>query len=113
MHTWTGTPTETEIAAMEDRMRLYIAPNEVRTEEQQEAFDKAVRYQIAHEKSQASGNVPAGVNSFRIGDFQMAFGDGANDASLNERNLCPSAKYVLWNAELLYRGLEGRCFGCR
>ena len=111
LHTWTGTPTEAEVDLMRERMRLFIFPNKAATEEQREAFSMAVAYQIAHERSHAeqAGDIPDGVNSFRIGDFSMTFGDGVNESGLTRKNICPAAYSVLLRAELLYRGLEREC----
>jgi len=110
LHTWSGTPTEAETELMAERMRLYIFPNEISTEEQQEAFDKAVQFQIVHEKSQSAKirNMPEGMTGFKIGDFSMDFEEGVNGSGLTRRNICPAAYSVLLRAELLYRGLEGR-----
>lgn len=111
LHTWTGTPTAAETELMEERMRMFIFPNEPRTEEQTEAFNKAVSFQIAHEKSQAeqTGDIPSGTTSFRISDFSMTFEEGANASGLTRKTICQAAYSVLLRAELLYRGLEGRC----
>ena len=114
VHTWNGTPTEAEKALMEDRMRLFIFPNVPYTEEETAAFDKAVAYQIAHEKSreEKNGNIPEGVEAFKIGDFSMNFSDGVNASGLNRQTICQAAYSVLLRAGLLYRGLDGRCCGC-
>ena len=58
---------------------------------------------------EAAGEIPSGVESFRIGDFQMAFQDGTLDMELNRRNSCPSVYGLLLRHGLLYRGVEGRC----
>lgn len=114
VHTWEGTATEKETALMADWMRLYIFPNEPKTEEETEAFNKAVTYQIEHDKSQAEkyGDIPEGVEAFRIGDFSMNFAEGVNGSGLSKNTICPAAYSVLLRAGLLYRGLEGRCCGC-
>ena len=112
LHTWMGEATEDEIAMMEDRMRLFIFPNDVGDDEEKvEAFDKAVAYQIAHEKSREEqfGPIPDGVNGFKIGDFSMDFEKCTTDAALTRKTICPAAYSVLLRAGLLYRGLEGRC----
>lgn len=114
VHTWEGTATEKETELMVDRMRLFIFPNEPKTEEETEAFNKAVTYQIEHEKSQAEkySDIPEGVEAFRIGDFSMNFAEGVNDSGLSKKTICQAAYSVLLRAGLLYRGLEGRCCGC-
>ena len=114
VHTWTGTPTEEELAMMTDRMRLFIFPNEARTDEETAAFQKAVAYQIAHEKSLSEqyGDIPDGVSAFRIGDFSMDFEHGVNSSGITGKTICQAAYSVLLRAGLLYRGLEGRCCGC-
>ncbi len=107
LHTWTGEATEAETELMEEQMRLFIFPNEVKTAEETTAFRKAVAFQIAHEKSEAeqSGEIPNGASGFRIGDFSMTFEAGARAAGLNRKNICPAAYSVLLRAGLLYRGL--------
>ena len=107
VHTWTGTATEEETAMMTDRMKLFIFPNEARTEDEIEAFNKAVAYQIAHEHSRAEqySEIPDGAESFRIGDFSMSFEDGVNGSGLTRKTICEAAYSVLLRAGLLYRGL--------
>lgn len=104
-HTWTGDLTEEEVERMTEIMKLFIFPNEAETDAQQEAFDKAVEYQLIHEKSLAEtlGQIPDGASSFRIGDFSMTFGDGVNSSGLTRKTICPAA-YSL----LLRNGLLGR-----
>lgn len=106
-HTWTGTATEEETLMMQERMKLFIFPNEAETEEEQAAFEQAVQYQIAHEKTllEQHGEIPDGVNSFKIGDFSMTFEVGANRPGLNRNTICAAARSVLLRAGLLYRGL--------
>lgn len=105
-HTWAGTPTETETALMQERMKLFIFPNQPETTEEATAFDRAVLYQIAHEKSlsESESRIPDGVKSFSIGDFSMTFGEETASA-LTMRTICPAAYSVLLRAGLLYRGL--------
>lgn len=109
LHTWAGTPTEEETAMMEDRMKLFIFPNEAKTEAETEAFNKAVSYQIAHEKSLAEQygdiGIPDGTTGFKIGDFSMTFEEGVNGSGLTRKTICQAAYSVLLRAGLLYRGL--------
>lgn len=106
-HTWTGTATAQEVDMMTDRMKLFIFPNEAKSEEEMEAFNKAVAYQIAHEKSLQTqiGDIPNGVESFKIGDFSMNFEKGVNGTGLTRKTICEAAYSVLLRAGLLYRGL--------
>lgn len=107
LHTWTGTPTDEETAMMEDLMRKFIFPNEAKTTEEITAFNKAVNYQIAHEKSQVLdyGQIPDGATYFKIGDFSLRFSAGTFNAGLNRKTICDAAYSVLLRAGLLYRGL--------
>ena len=107
MHTWTGTATEEETAMMVDRMKLFIFPNEARAEDEIEAFNKAVEYQITHEHSllEQYGEIPDGVEAFKIGDFSMNFEEGVNGIGLTRKTICEAAYSVLLRAGLLYRGL--------
>ena len=107
VHTWTGTASQTEIDMMTDRMKLFIFPNEARAEDEIEAFNKAVEYQIAHEHSlqEQYGEIPDGVEAFKIGDFSMNFEEGVNGIGLTRKTICEAAYSVLLRAGLLYRGL--------
>lgn len=109
MHTSRGLATIEEHDEMADRMMLYIFPNEPKTREQLAAFEKAVQYQIDHEKSRAEARdgVPDGVSSVRIGDFSVTF-SGESSERLTSKTICDMARSVLLRAGLLYRGLEGR-----
>lgn len=108
-HTWAGRATEAETELMRERLRLFIFPNEARSESEQAAFEQAAAFQIAHEKSlqERRGDIPEGASSFKIGDFSMSFEEGANSAGLNRKTICEAAYAVLLRAGLLYRGLPG------
>lgn len=106
-------PTPDEIEAMIPRIRAFIFPSIPRTDEERSAFDRAVYFQINHEKSQVAltngQQLPEGVSSFSIGDFSMSFGSGASDYGvLTRRTICPTAYGLLLEAGLLYKGVEGR-----
>lgn len=103
----TGLTAAEEMDMMADRMRYFIFPNEAKTDEEIDAFNKACAYQIAHEKalSAAYGDMPDGVTSFKIGDFSMNFDANANRSMLTRRTICEAAYSVLLRAGLLYRGL--------
>lgn len=107
LHTWKGAATEEETLMMEERMRLFIFPNEAKTAEETEAFSKAVAWQIAHEKSrqEEQSAIPEGVSGFRIGDFSMEFEEGVNGSGLTRKTICEAAYSALLRAGLLYRGL--------
>lgn len=115
-------PTDEEIEMMEDRISAYIFPNVPRTEEEKTAFNKAVLYQIAHEKTLADvlgeelSHLPDGTTSFSIGTFSMSFGNGGykNSAVLTKESICPYAYSVLLRAGLLYKGVGvvGGCCEC-
>lgn len=113
-------PTEQEIEMMGHRISAYIFPNVPRTDEEHEAFDKAVLYQIEHEKTladvlgQEMAHIPDGTNSFTIGTFSMSFDGGyKNGAVLDRSSICTYAYGVLLRAGLLYRGVTGGgCCGC-
>lgn len=114
-------PTDEELDMMRDRMYAFIFPNELRTDEERDAFEKAVVYQIAHEKTVASEfgelgvlqALPDGVSSFSIGTFSMGFGNGfKKSVTLDKGTICPYAYGVLLRAGLLYKGvLGGGCCG--
>jgi len=108
-----GSPKLDEVMAMEPRMKAFIFPTIVHDGFEREAFDRAVYYQIQHEKTIAAAinnqQIPEGVTSFRIGDFSMTFGDGSFDTRLTRKTICPTAYGILLEAGLLYKGVEGRC----
>ena len=103
-------PTEKEIEAMSYRIKAFIFPTIPRLDYEIEAFDKAVLYQIDHEKTIAQNGqtIPNGTKSFSIGNFSMTFDDGAIDDRLTKKTICPTAYGVLLEAGLMYKGVEGR-----
>lgn len=109
-------PTEQEIAAMQPRIKAFIFPSIPRLDYEIEAFDRAVTYQINHEKTIASKlNDQAmldGVRSFDIGDFSMSFDEGTFDQRLTKKTICPTAYGILLEAGLMYKGVEGRLPCC-
>lgn len=113
IHASFDAPTEAEIEAMGYRIKAFIFPSIPRLDFEVEAFNKAVLYQIAHEKTIAASlegqTLPEGTTSFSIGNFSMSFGDGSAFSSrLTKKNICPSAYGVLLEAGLMYKGVEGR-----
>lgn len=111
-----GAPTEAEIAAMEPRIKAFIFPSIPRAQFEINAFNLAVQYQIAHEKTVAEAlqgqALPNGVKSFSIGNFSMSFEDGSFDGKLTKRTICPTAYGILLEAGLMYKGVEGRLSPC-
>lgn len=107
-----GAPTEEEIAAMAPRIKAFIFPSIPRAAFEIEAFNRAVNYQIAHEKTIAKAlenqSLPEGVESFTIGNFSMSFGDDAFSGRLTKKTICPTAYGILLEAGLMYKGVEGR-----
>ena len=105
-------PTPDEVEAMIPRIKAFIFPSIPRTDFEQDAFNRAVYFQINHEKSQANSvngqQLPNGVNSFSIGDFSMSFGAGTDNGVLTRKTICPTAYGLLLEAGLLYKGVEGR-----
>ena len=105
-------PTEKEIEAMSYRIKAFIFPTIPRLDYEIAAFDKAVLYQIEHEKTIAQNanvqTIPNGVKSFSLGNFSMTFEYGAFDDKLTKKTICPTAYGVLLEAGLMYKGVEGR-----
>lgn len=110
VHETVPEPTEEILEMFRDKMHAFIFPNTPVTDAEQAVFEKAVRYQYAHEATQAikASGIPNGVESFKIGDFSMSFGDGYNDGRLTKKTICPSAYGLLLREGLLYKGVEGR-----
>lgn len=101
--------TET-LEPMRERMYAYCFPNVPRTLIEQDAFEGAVRLQYVHEETarRTAGEVPEGVQGFKIGDFQMTFAQGSGSGRLTAKTICPAAYGLLLRHGLLYRGAEGR-----
>ncbi len=89
-------------------MLAFIMPNEPKTDEEKVAFEKAVVYQIEHEKTleEQLGNeaLPQGITSFTIGHFSATL-DSSYQPYLTRKNICPFAYSVLLRAGLLYHGM--------
>jgi len=102
---------ESQLELTRDKVRGFIFPNTPSTQQDQEAFEKAVLYQYEHEATQAQKmqEVPDGAQSFSIGDFSMSFDKDFLQSRLTRKTICPAAYGVLLRQGLLYRGVEGRC----
>lgn len=104
--------TESEMQSMRDRMRGFILPSVVRTDQEKEAFETACLYQIEHERKllelMGGQEIPRGVTDFEIGHFSMAFESGTFSGVLTRKTICDAAYGTLLTAGLLYRGVEGR-----
>lgn len=98
---------------LRDQMYAIIFPNTPRTDDEKDAFERAITYQYQHMESKAEkmSEIPDGVKSFSIGEFSMTFEDGMRGNRLTMKTLCPSAYGLLLRAGLLYRGVGGGC-GC-
>ena len=103
-------PREDELEMMRDKMLAYIFPNTPMTADQKAAFEKACKYQLAHDKTviakMGNTDLPDGVTGFEIGDFSMTFEAGAISSRLTKKTVCPAAHGVLLSAGLLYKGVE-------
>ena len=97
--------TEAQREEMRARMLGAIFPNSPRTCAEQEAFDRAVDFQILHEMDQET-DIPKGAKSFRIGHYSVEMADNGAGDELSPRRLCGAAYGVLLYAGLLYRGVE-------
>ena len=72
--------------------------------------DAVERYESAFDQlSEEAAQIPEGVKSFRIGEFEMDVKDGK---SLTGGKICPEAYGLLLRHGLLYRGVEGRRGPC-
>ena len=109
-HMAVDAPEREALEPVRERMYAFCFPNVPRTLTEQEAFEQAVLLQYAHEETarQTVGDVPEGVQGFRIGDFQMSFAQGSGGGRLTRRTVCPTAYGLLLHNGLLYRGAEGR-----
>lgn len=109
-HVTAPAPDEETLKLMRERVYGYLFPNVPQTAAEKAAFEQAVLWQYEHDYSllQRLNGMPGGVESFRIGDFQMAFQEGVLDSALNRKNICPSVYGLLLRHGLLYRGVEGR-----
>ena len=87
-----------------ERLRAYIHPNRATTEEQEEAFDKAVDAQLAYEADQDVASLPGSVQSLSIGSYSVTMAEPAGGA-YTQATICPAAWAILFNAGLLARKL--------
>lgn len=103
-------PTADECDSMKLRIEAFMFPNVASTPEEIAAVNRAVAFQIAHEKTIASqcgdNAIPQGTQSFKIGDFSMTFSSDAMSGALTSKTICPYAYGALLRAGLLYRGVE-------
>jgi len=109
-------PDETALEREMERMYAFCFPNAPRTEEEKDAFERAARMQYEHDETQRAQTggmeMPTGVESLKIGDFQIAADRDAVGGRLTMRSICPAAYGLLLRTGLLYRGAEGRRRGC-
>ncbi|NLI05376.1 MAG: hypothetical protein GX483_08980 [Actinomycetaceae bacterium] len=98
-----------ELEDMLVRINAFIVPNVARTELEKEAVRKAAAKQIVYEKqlkeSFSGKDIPPNVDSFKIGNFAMSFNQDQGTL-LNKKNISPVAYAILFNAGLLYRGVQ-------
>lgn len=97
----------TMLAECEERMVAYIVPNIPVNDAQKTAFCNAVFCQLVYENrggNSQSDDLPNGVKSFRIGNFQMSL-DSLPKGTLTRLTIAPAAYAYLFNAGLLYRGV--------
>lgn len=94
---------------MSELMLAFIMPNEPKTDDEKAAFEKAVVYQIEHEKTleEQLGNetLPQGITSFAIGHFSATLDSSYQQPYLTRKNICPFAYSALLRAGLLYHGM--------
>ena len=89
-----------------ERLKAYIHPNVAQSDEQKEAFLKAVQYQVEYEASHADALdiVQRGVQSFSSGNYsETYFTRKAGEYAAS--TLCPASYATLFNAGLLRRGM--------
>ena len=93
-----------------DKLLQFIFPNTPVTAEEKAAFERAVLYQIAHDRemAEASSEVPTGATSFTIGHFSVELDKNATSGSdqMTKWTVCSAAYGVLLYAGLLYKGVE-------
>ena len=85
---------------IEERLRAYIHPNVVVTEEQERALENAVDAQLEYESAQGGAEIPGNVQSFSVGNYSVTLSESAGGADA-QGNLCPAAWAILYNAGLL------------
>lgn len=85
--------------SVEARLTAYIAPNVPSTNAQKQAFELAVEAQAEYEKEMSA--IPAGMESFKLGDFSAEVKSPAAYAEYTQDTLHPYAWALLYNAGLL------------
>lgn len=88
--------------SVEARLTAYIAPNVPRTNAQKQALELAVKVQADYEKGLSV--LPAGMESFKLGDFSAEVKSPAAYAEYTQDTLHPYAWALLYNAGLLRKG---------
>lgn len=88
--------------SVEARLTAYIAPNVPSTNAQKQAFELAVEAQAEYEKEMSA--IPAGMESFKLGDFSAEVKSPAAYAEYTQDTLHPYAWALLYNAGLLRKG---------
>ena len=91
---------------MRAKMSGFIFPNVPISDFERAAFERAVNYQIEHERQRRAA---VGIT---IGHFSASFDDSAFTGKLTRKTICDAAYSELLLAGLLYRGLEGRMAAC-
>lgn len=94
--------TREEREEMADRLLLFIFPNTPKTREERRAFEKAITYQLRHEKDMT---YPKGVSSFTIGHFTMRMEENGQTDRLTRSTISAAAYACLLRAGLLYKGI--------
>ncbi|MBQ8094107.1 MAG: hypothetical protein IJ242_11105 [Clostridia bacterium] len=99
--------TEAEREQMRASMLGVIFPNTPYTAFEKAAFERAVDFQILHNKTHSDNEMPAGARSVRIGHYTIEMQENWNGGdSLTRQTLCSAAYGILLTAGLLYKGVE-------
>ena len=88
------------------RIKAFIAPRNPCTPAERAAFDMACELQNEYEQRNNTDYVPAGVSSFTVNGFSATFSGNARLREIFPMGLSPDARAELFNAGLLYRGVD-------
>lgn len=101
----TSLPDSVSRDRIRERLLAYMFPARPMNAEQDAALEKAILYQWLHdseERERLGQEVPERVESFTAASYSVKFRDRKGSG------ISSTAKAVLLNAGLLYRGVHGR-----
>ena len=88
-------------SGVRERLKAYLLPRRVQTEDEAAAFERAVAAQVEYECGTGMEDMPEGVRSFAIGDFSATLSAGGRGPAYTKDSISPVAWSILRNAGLI------------